>query len=157
MLTHYTKQVFNYLDIEAIIDNGGEEEILDNKFSESLEFRSHLLITHIGCFFEDDNNQINSMLEWDLRPSSPMIDNSTQEAEEMQALVTCRHIRPSLYALLDILKDEVPQNLLVPRDFDFPLWAIHVKVSYISVCMYGGLTLSRWDLKPVLCIKYTTG
>lgn len=90
------------------------------------------------------------MSDWYGRPSSPAIDNFAQEAEEMQALVASRRLRPSADALLDVLKDEVPQNLLVPRDFDPPLWAIPVKVSYISfLSMHRGLTQSRWDSKQV--------
>jgi hypothetical protein len=43
-----TKQVYTYLDIEAAVDNGEEEELSDGEIGESLEKRSplHVLTAH---------------------------------------------------------------------------------------------------------------
>lgn len=42
-LTLLTEQVWNYLDVEAVVDNDEEEEISDDEIGESPEKRSHLI------------------------------------------------------------------------------------------------------------------
>lgn len=42
-MTLLTEQVWNYLDVEAVVDNDEEEEISDDEIGESPEKRSHLI------------------------------------------------------------------------------------------------------------------
>ncbi|KAN0141162.1 hypothetical protein V8E53_000918 [Lactarius tabidus] len=132
-----TKQVYTYLDIEAAVDNNEEEELSDGEIDRFLK--------------EDDATE--SMSDWNVRPGLPAINTFIQDAEEMQALVTSRQIRPAF----DILKDNVPQRYLVPRDFDPLLWAIHIKMGYETSLIYQIYcwAMDEQSLRPHIMSAFT--
>jgi hypothetical protein len=85
---------------------------------------------HIDDFFAGDDDPTESVSDWPTRHSSPSIGDFVQEAAEMRALVDNRRIHAPTY--WGVVSD-VPQHFLVPRESDPPLWAIRVKVMYISL------------------------
>src|ERR1700761_379690 len=95
-LTHPNEQVADYLDLQAEVDNGEEEELLEDELGEpSREQVSSriLLMAHLDNFFVGDDDPTESVADWPTRHSSFAIGNFEQEAAEMQALVDSRRIR----------------------------------------------------------------
>ncbi|KAF8264671.1 hypothetical protein EI94DRAFT_1805484 [Lactarius quietus] len=118
--------VLEFLDLQAVIDNGEEDELSDDELDK---------------FFQQDNEIPKSESEWNARLSSPVFGDFEQEGSYMRDLVTSRgtHTMPRSFCV----DSGVPQHFLMPRDSDLPLWAIRVKAGSEFSLM---LQIGRWTI-----------
>ncbi|KAF8261667.1 hypothetical protein EI94DRAFT_1809926 [Lactarius quietus] len=118
--------VLEFLDLQAVVDNGEEDELSDDE---------------LDNFFQQDDEIPESESEWNARLSSPTFGDFKQEGSDMQAFITSRGTltMPRSFCV----DSGVPQHFLMPRDSDPPLWAICVKAGTEFSLV---LQIGRWTI-----------
>ena len=122
-------QLYDYLDIEATVDNEEEETFSEEEeLGESVRIQGTTSSQHTENFFDDDDEDSTS--EWITHLNSPAPSDFSQEIFDLRA----RFARPRTTPVSD--REEVQGLYLIPTEYDPHMWSVRVKVSLIASLLY---------------------